>query len=59
MAAPAIFTGSLFDKYGHRPLVAVGGILITLGFVFLSLSTEYYQIFLCHTTLIALGCNLL
>jgi MFS family permease len=56
---PGVFTGSLFDKYGHRPLVCGGTILVALGFVLLSFSKEYYQIFLCHATLIAWGCNLL
>lgn len=57
--APAIVTGSLFDKYGHRPLVAIGGTSIALGFLLLSFSSRYYQIILCHGTLIAWGCNLL
>ena len=55
----AAFTGSLFDLYGHKPLVIAGSILLPLGFCMLSLCTKYYQIFLCHTTLISLGMNMM
>ena len=56
---PAAFTGSLFDLYGHRPLVATGTVFLILGYCMLSLSSKYYQIFLCHATLIPFGMNLL
>lgn len=55
----ACFTGALFDKYGHRPLIAAGTFFLVLGFCMLSLCTQYYQLFLVHATLIAWGCNLL
>ncbi|WWC61154.1 uncharacterized protein I303_103733 [Kwoniella dejecticola CBS 10117] len=53
----SIFTGSLFDLYGHKYLIASGTFLLTLGYCLLSLCTRYYQIFLCHTTLIPVGMN--
>lgn len=53
------FTGSLFDKYGHRPLIASGTFSLVLGFCMLSLCSKYYQLMLVHATLLPLGCNLL
>ncbi|WVW83125.1 hypothetical protein I302_105143 [Kwoniella bestiolae CBS 10118] len=53
----SILTGSLFDLHGHRYLMACGTFLLTLGYCLLSLSTKYYQIFLCHSTLIPVGMN--
>lgn len=55
----ACFTGALFDKYGHKPLIAAGTFFLVLGFCMLSLCTRYYQLFLVHATLLAWGCNLL
>jgi MFS family permease len=57
--AASCFTGSLFDKYGHRPLIATGTFLLVLGFCMLSLCKEYYQLMLVHATMLPLGCNLL
>lgn len=54
-----LFTGPLFDRYGCRPLLAVGTFLLVLGFCMLSLSTRYYQIFLCHAILLGMGMDLL
>ncbi|WWD10171.1 hypothetical protein V865_008305 [Kwoniella europaea PYCC6329] len=53
----SIVTGSIFDLYGHKHLMISGTFLLTLGYCLLSLSNKYYQIFLCHTTLIAIGMN--
>ena len=55
----AAFTGSLFDLYGHRPLVATGTVCVVLGYCMLSLCSKFYQIFLCHATLIPIGMNLM
>jgi hypothetical protein len=55
----ACFTGSLFDSYGHKPLIIGGTVSLVLGFCMLSLCTEYYQFFLVHASLIAWGSNLL
>jgi MFS family permease len=51
--------GPLFDKYGHKVLATLGTLLMTLGFVCLSFSTQYYQILLSQGVLVALGINLL
>ncbi|RSH91314.1 hypothetical protein EHS25_009613 [Saitozyma podzolica] len=53
------FTGSLFDKYGHRPLVASGTFLVTFGYMMLSLCHAYWQLFICHAAIIAPGINLM
>lgn len=53
-----LFTGPLFDRYGPRPMLASGTLLLVFGFCMLSLATEYYQIFLCHAGPIALGMDL-
>ena len=55
----ACFTGALFDKYGHKVLIAAGTFFLVLGFCMLSLCTKYYQFFLVHATLLAWGCNLM
>lgn len=50
-----LFTGPLFDRYGCRPLLAGGTLLLVLAFIVLSFCREYYQIFLVHATLMAMG----
>ncbi|BEJ15484.1 hypothetical protein CspHIS471_0500890 [Cutaneotrichosporon sp. HIS471] len=50
-----LFTGPLFDRYGCRPLLAGGAFLLFLAFIILSFCKEYYQIFLVHATLMAMG----
>ncbi|KLT40494.1 MFS general substrate transporter [Cutaneotrichosporon oleaginosum] len=54
-----LFTGPLFDRYGCRPLLAGGTVLLVLAFVLLSFCREYYQIFLVHATLMAMGMDLM
>lgn len=54
----AAFTGSFFDLYGHKPLIAAGTLILVLSFCLLSLCTEFYQIILCHA-LSGVGNNLL
>ncbi|KAL7422298.1 U4/U6-U5 snRNP complex subunit dib1 [Cryptotrichosporon argae] len=53
----SVFTGPLHDLYGCKKLIAAGTLLLVLGFCMLSLCHEYYQVFLCHCTLIAMGMN--
>lgn len=55
----ACFTGALFDKYGHRPLIATGTFCLVLGFCMLSLCSKYYQLMLVHASLLPVGCNLM
>lgn len=57
--AMCLFTGPMFDRYGCRPLLATGTFLLVLAFCMLSLCKEYYQIFLCHATLMAMGMDLM
>lgn len=57
--ASCLFTGPLFDRYGCRPLLAAGTFLLVLAFCLLSLATKFYQIFLCHATLMAMGMDLM
>lgn len=54
-----LFTGPLFDRFGPKPLLATGTFLLVLAFCLLSLCKEYYQIFLCHATLMAMGMDLM
>lgn len=53
-----VFTGPLFDRYGCTKLLASGTLLLVLAFCLLSLCSQFYQIFLCHATLMAAGMNL-
>jgi MFS family permease len=51
--------GKIFDNYGPRFAVIVGATAHILGLVFLSLSGEYYQIFLSQSILSGIGaCSL-
>lgn len=50
-----LFTGPLCDRYGPRPMLCAGTVLLAFGFCMLSLATQYWQIFLCHAGPIALG----
>ncbi|KAL4901484.1 hypothetical protein BDW74DRAFT_181775 [Aspergillus multicolor] len=51
--------GKIFDNYGQRLTVLLGATAYILGLVFLSLSTEYYQIFLSQSILSGIGvCSL-
>ncbi|KAL2268448.1 hypothetical protein VTJ83DRAFT_3294 [Remersonia thermophila] len=54
-----IQVGPVFDQYGARVLVAVGGGLITLSLLLLSWCEEYYQIILTYSVLGGLGGALL
>jgi len=55
----SVFTGPLFDMYGHKPLVAGGTVMLVFGFCMLSLCSQYYQVFICHALLISMGMDLL
>lgn len=54
----APIAGRLFDSYGPRMLLLVGSIMHLLGLVFLSLSTQYYQIFLSESVLSGIGASI-
>ena len=49
--------GSIFDSYGPRWLLLIGSVLQVYGFMMTSISTEYYQIFLCQAICSAAGAS--
>ena len=54
-----IVTGPLFDHGYLRSLLVAGSILEVFGIMMLSLSTEYYQVFLSQGICIGIGGGLL
>ena len=54
-----VFAGPLFDLGYLRSLLVVGNFLIILGMFMLSLSTEYYQVFLAQGICFGLGSGML
>ncbi|PLB54133.1 putative MFS monocarboxylate transporter [Aspergillus steynii IBT 23096] len=54
-----LITGPLYDHGYLRPLVVLGGLLEVFGLMMISLSTEYYQVFLSQGICIGLGGALL
>jgi MFS family permease len=53
-----MWSGRLSDKYGPRPLLAVGGFFLVLGNMMSSLSAKYYQFLLSQGFCVALGMGL-
>lgn len=53
-----MFIGRIFDAYGTRYLLLSGTIITVFGHMMLSLSTEYYQIFLSQSIIIGFGNSL-
>ena len=47
--------GRLFDAYGPRPIMIVGTLMLVLGTMMTSISTEYYQYILAQGILVGLG----
>ncbi|KAH7032117.1 major facilitator superfamily domain-containing protein [Macrophomina phaseolina] len=54
-----VFTGPLYDSGHLRALIVAGAFLIVLGLLTVSISTEYYQIFLSLGICTGLGCGCL
>ncbi|KAL5593830.1 hypothetical protein FOBRF1_012932 [Fusarium oxysporum] len=52
-----IFLGKVFDNYGPRWLLVVGGLAQVFGLMMTSISTEYYQVFLSQAICSALGAS--
>lgn len=50
----AVF-GRLFDSYGPKPLLYGGTLTYVFGLMMISLSTEYYQIFLSQAIVGSIG----
>lgn len=51
--APVV--GKIFDGYGPRGPIVFGTVVLTLGLMLLSLSSEFYQIFLSQSILSGIG----
>ncbi|PIL34880.1 MFS general substrate transporter [Ganoderma sinense ZZ0214-1] len=49
------FVGRLFDAYGPRPIMVVGTLMLVLGTMMTSISSEYYQYILAQGILVGLG----
>lgn len=54
-----LWTGPIFDWGYYMYLIYFGAMLSTLGAFMLSLSTKYYQIFICQGLCIGFGCGAL
>lgn len=48
-------TGPLYDRGFYKPLLVAGSLLQVFGFMMLSISTEYYQLFLSQAICIGIG----
>lgn len=55
--AGGIVVGPIFDRYGPRWLLLIGSALQIYGFVMTSISTQYWQIFLCQAICSAVGAS--
>lgn len=51
--------GKITDNYGPRVPIAIGSFLHIFGLMMVSLSKEYYQIFLAQSVCSAIGCSFL
>jgi MFS family permease len=52
-------SGYLFDNYGPRLPIFIGGLLHVFGLMMTSLSKEYYQFFLSQSVCSGLGTSLI
>ncbi|PYH75097.1 putative MFS monocarboxylate transporter [Aspergillus vadensis CBS 113365] len=59
MVSTGVFAGPLFDQGYLHSLMTVGCFLNVIGFMMLSLSTEYYQVFLSQGVCSGIGCGLI
>lgn len=51
--------GYLFDNYGPRLPIAIGGVLQVFGLMMASLSTKYYQFLLSQSIVAGIGASLI
>jgi MFS family permease len=59
LLASGLVTGPLFD-YGYlRPLLVIGSLLEVFGLMMLSVSTQYYQVFLSQGICVGLGAGII
>ena len=52
-----IVVGKIFDGYGPRWLLIIGGLMQVFGLMMTSISTKYYQIFLAQSIFSAIGAS--
>lgn len=52
-----IVLGKIFDSYGPRWLLIIGGLAQVFGLMMTSISTEYYQVFLSQAICSAIGAS--
>ena len=52
-----IFAGPIFDLGYMRTLISVGTFLVVFGLMMVSISTQYYQVFLAHGVVVGIGCG--
>jgi MFS family permease len=50
-----IISGRLSDRFGSRKVVSLGGIILGLGFVLMSLINSLWQLYLFYGVLVAIG----
>lgn len=55
-AAAVILVGRLVDTWGGRRVIITGSVLLSLGFIGLSLVTTLGQLYLAHGVLLAVAC---
>lgn len=54
-----IITGPLYDRGLYRVLLLSGSLMEVFGLMMLSLSTKYYQLFLCQAICVGLGAGII
>ncbi|EHA19888.1 hypothetical protein ASPNIDRAFT_179368 [Aspergillus niger ATCC 1015] len=59
MISTGVLAGPLFDQGYLHALMTIGCLLNVIGFMMLSLSTEYYQVFLSQGVCSGIGCGLI
>lgn len=47
--------GRAFDRYGPRPIIAIGTVIFVFSIMMTSISTQYYQYILTQGILFGLG----
>ncbi|KAI1824022.1 putative MFS monocarboxylate transporter [Xylaria intraflava] len=55
LLSAGVVTGPLYDYGFYRVILLSGSLLQVVGLMLLSLSTQYYQLFLCHAVCVGLG----
>ncbi|KAI0476351.1 putative MFS monocarboxylate transporter [Xylariaceae sp. FL0804] len=59
LLSAGVVTGPLYDRGWYRAILVSGSLLQVFGLMMLSLSTQYYQLFLCQAICVGLGAGIL